>query len=110
MKYNIVSFAVLALLSQSSRVQAGKKSMIALATEDDQIASGSSEWNDIGYIQQSSSSSRDQGDEDVSDDQNVGIGSLNKQKIKMKVSEEKAEKASEIRDEINERESSDQNK
>jgi protein-arginine kinase activator protein McsA len=40
----------------------------------------------------------------------VGIGSLNKQKIKMKVSEEKAEKASEIRDEINERESSDQNK
>ena len=108
MKYNIVSLAVLALLSQSSRVHAGKKSMIALATEDDQIASGSSEWNDIGYIQQSSS--RDQGDEDVSDDQNVGIGSLNKQKNKMKVSEEKAEKAAEIRDEINERESSDQNK
>jgi hypothetical protein len=53
MKYNIVSLAVLALLSQSSRVQAGKKSMIALATEDDQIAQGSSEWNDVGYIQQS---------------------------------------------------------
>jgi len=51
MKYNFVSLAVLALLSKS-KVQAGKKSMIALATEDDQIASGSSEWNDVGYIQQ----------------------------------------------------------
>jgi hypothetical protein len=25
--------------------------MIALATEDDQIAAGASEWNDVGYIQ-----------------------------------------------------------
>jgi len=30
-----VSLAVMALLSQSSRVQASKKSMVALATEDD---------------------------------------------------------------------------
>lgn len=67
MKYNIVSLAVLALLSQStSRVQAGKKSMIALATEDDQIASGSSEWNDIGYIQQSAKN--DNVEQDPEDD------------------------------------------
>lgn len=66
MKYNIVSLAVLALLSQSSRVQAGKKSMIALATEDDQIASGSSEWNDIGYIQQSAKG--DNVEQDPADD------------------------------------------
>jgi len=75
MKYNFVSLAVLALLSKS-KVQAGKKSMIALATEDDQIASGSSEWNDVGYIQQAAS--HDQADQDPEDDQDLGIGSLNK--------------------------------
>lgn len=82
--------------------------MIALATEDDNIAQGSSEWNDIGYIQQSAKG--DNVDQDPEDDQNLGIGSLNKQKNKMKVTEEKAEKAAEIRDEINEKEGSDQNK
>ena len=82
--------------------------MVALATEDDQIAAGSSEWTDIGYIQQSAKG--DNVDQDPEDDQNLGIGSLNKQKNKMKVSEEKAEKAAEIRDEINEKEGSDQNK
>jgi len=49
----------MALLSQSSRVQAGKKSMVALATEDDQIAAGASEWNDIGYIQQSAKNDKE---------------------------------------------------
>lgn len=98
----------MALLSQSSRVQAGKKSMVALATEDDQIAAGASEWNDIGYIQQSAKNDKE--GEEPEDDQDLGIASLNKQKNKMKVSEEKAEKAAEIREEINERESSDQNK
>ena len=67
MKYNIVSCAVLALLFQSSSmVQATKKSMIALATEDDQIASGASEWNDIGYIQQSAKN--DNVEQDPEDD------------------------------------------
>lgn len=42
--------AVLALLS-SSTVAGSDKSMIALATEDDQIAEGASKWNkDVGYI------------------------------------------------------------
>lgn len=50
MKYQLVSLAVLALLS-SSKVQAGKKSLVAMASEDDSIAQGSSQWNDVGYIQ-----------------------------------------------------------
>lgn len=80
--------------------------MIALATEDDQIAAGASDWNDIGYIQ-----TKKQGaDEDMSDDQNIGIGSLNKMKEKMVVSEEKQKRADEIAEEINEREGSDANK
>ena len=108
MKYQIASLAVLALLSQSSKVYAGKKSMVALASEDDQIASGSSKWNDVGYIQQSASVKDKDGD--VEDEQEVGISSLNKEKNKIIVSEEKAEKAAEIRDEINEKENSDQNK
>lgn len=107
MKYQLVSLAVLALLS-SSKVQAGKKSLVAMASEDDSIAQGSSHWNDVGYIQQSSH--KDQDEEDPEDDQNLGISTLNKQKNKMVVSQEKAEKAAEIRDEINERENSDQNK
>lgn len=74
--------------------------MIALATEDDQIASGSSEWNDVGYIQTKKT------DESPDDDEDISIGSLNKQKNKMVVSEEKQKKADEIRDEINEREQS----
>lgn len=65
----------MALLTQSSRANEGKKSMIALATEDDQITSGTSEWNDVGYIQQSS---KDSGSEDPDDEQNLGISSLNK--------------------------------
>lgn len=60
--------------------------MIALATEDDQIANGSSEWNDVGYIQ----TKKDSAEENLDDDQNIGIGSLNKAKNKMVVSEEKA--------------------
>jgi hypothetical protein len=98
--------AVLALLSQSTKVQA--KSMVALATEDDKIATGSSKWNDVGYIQQSSTI-KDK-DADVEDDTEVGISSLAKEKNKIIVSEEKAEKAAEIRDEINSKENSDQNK
>lgn len=56
----------MAALLSSSTVQAGKKSMIALATEDDNIAQGSSEWNDIGYIQQSAKG--DNVDQDPEDD------------------------------------------
>ena len=42
----------------------------------------------------------------MSDDQNIGIGSLNKMKTKMVVSEEKQKRAEEIAEEINEREGS----
>lgn len=80
--------------------------MVALASEDDQITSGNSQWNDVGYIQQSATSK----DGDVADEQDLGISTLNKEKNKIIVSEEKAEKAAEIRDEINDKENSDQNK
>ena len=100
--------AVLALLS-SSTVAGSDKSMIALATEDDQIAEGASKWNkDVGYIQQSDKNEKDDEGEEIDDQQNVSISSLNKQKNK--ISREKEAKAAQIRDEINEKESSQQNK
>jgi hypothetical protein len=49
--------------------------MISLATEDDQIASGSSEWNDVGFIQVKGGK-----EEEVEDEQDIGISSMNKQK------------------------------
>ena len=65
---------MLALLTSSTEATQNKKSMIALATEDDQIAAGSSDWNDIGYIQ----TKKESADENADDDQNVSISSLNK--------------------------------
>ena len=61
----------MALLTNSAEASQNKKSMIALATEDDSIAAGSSEWNDVGYIQTKK-------DDEMEDDQNISIGSLNK--------------------------------
>ena len=60
--------------------------MIALATDDDQIAAGTSEWNDVGYIQ---ASRKDSPTEELDDDSNIGISSLNKEKNKIIVSKEK---------------------
>ena len=44
----------------------------------DSIAAGSSEWNDVGYIQ-TRNTARDN-EEEPTDDNNLGISSLNKQK------------------------------
>ena len=76
--------------------------MIELATEDDKIDAGQSEWNDVGYIQ----TTKKDGQEEPDDDQDIGIGSLNKQKNKLVITD----KAEKMRDEINEKEGSDQNK
>lgn len=93
----------MALLSSSASATQHKKSMIALATEDDQIANGNSEWNDVGYIQSSSKLNQD---DDMEDEANIGISSMNKQKNKMEITEA----TEELIDQINERENSPQNK
>lgn len=82
-----------------------------MAAEDDQIASGASKWNkDVGFTQLSDKNAREDEEEDMDDEQNIGISTLNKQKNKIEVSREKERKAEQIRDEINEKESSQQNK
>lgn len=101
MKYQVASLAVLALLTSSAKAGSYKgQSMIELATEDDKIDAGQSEWNDVGYIQ----TTKKDGAE-PEDDSEVSISSLNKQKNKLVITD----KAEKMRDEINEKEGSKQN-
>lgn len=75
MKYQIASLAVLALLAPSTNATVYKgQSMIELATEDDKIDAGQSEWNDVGYIQ----TTKKEGAEEPEDESNISISSLNK--------------------------------
>ena len=72
------SLPVIALLTSSASAGANKKSLLGMAAEDDSIAAGSSKWNDVGYIQ-TKNTAKDN-DEEPTDDNNLGISSLNKQK------------------------------
>lgn len=99
MKYRFAtSLAVIALLTSSA--QAGKRSLIALAEEDDAIESGSSNrWSDVGYTM-----TKDESNIETEEDlNNTSLGNLAKAKKK----EEKNEKAATIREEINQKENSD---